>query len=197
MSTTAQNSAMVLSIGIVFSLMIVGLSSSLPDAMNHGLAAQGVPAADAARISHLPPVGLLFASFLGYNPMQHLLGPSVLQHLSHAHGAYLTGRTYFRDLTFDQLHRMQFDLETTGLEAARDRIFMIAVRDPAGATDILEARGGGDAAEAELIRALEVICEVRRGQAFDLPRSASSELDKRRKADREPMVTRRTVAVAK
>ena len=41
-----------------------------------------------------------------------------------------TGRTYFRDLPFDQLRRLQFDLETTGLDAARDRIFMIAVRDP-------------------------------------------------------------------
>ena len=44
-----------------------------------------------------------------------------------------TGRTYFRDLSFDQLHRLQFDLETTGLDPARDRIFMIAVRDPTGA----------------------------------------------------------------
>jgi len=65
-----------------------------------------------------------------------------------------TGRTYFRDLTFDQLHRLQFDLETTGLDAARDRIFMVAVRDPSGATRVLEARGGGDAAEADLIRRL-------------------------------------------
>lgn len=65
-----------------------------------------------------------------------------------------TGRTYFRDLTFDQLHRLQFDLETTGLDAARDRIFMVAVRDPTGAAQVLEARGGGDAAEADLIRRL-------------------------------------------
>ena len=59
-----------------------------------------------------------------------------------------TGRTYFRDLTFDHLHRMQFDLETTGLDPARDRIFMIAVRDPSGAAEVLEADGDGDAAEA-------------------------------------------------
>ena len=79
MAATFQNSAMVLSIGIFFSLMIVGLSASLPGAMNHGLIAQGVPAADAARIAHLPAVGVLFASFLGYNPMQHLLGPTLHQ----------------------------------------------------------------------------------------------------------------------
>ncbi len=54
-----------------------------------------------------------------------------------------TGRTYFRDLSFDQLHRMQFDLETTGLDPERDRIFMIAVRDPSGATEVLEAAAMG------------------------------------------------------
>jgi DNA polymerase I len=65
-----------------------------------------------------------------------------------------TGRTYFRDLSFDQLHRLQFDLETTGLDPRRHRIFMVSVRHPNGATEVLEARGEGDAAEAELIRRL-------------------------------------------
>ncbi len=97
MATTFQNSAMVLSIGIFFSLMILGLASSLPATLDHGLIAQGVPAADAHRISQLPPVGLLFASFLGYNPMKQLLAPE-LPHLSHAHAAYLTGRAYFPQL---------------------------------------------------------------------------------------------------
>jgi MFS family permease len=94
MAATFQNSAMVLSIGIFFSLMIVGLSSSLPDAMSHGLVAQGVPSADAARIAHLPAVGVLFASFLGYNPMQHLLGPTLHQ-IPASNAAYLTGPTFF------------------------------------------------------------------------------------------------------
>jgi DNA polymerase elongation subunit (family B) len=65
-----------------------------------------------------------------------------------------TGRTYFRDLTFDQLHRMQLDLETTGLDAGRDRIFMVAVREPSGRAGVLEVNGRGDAAEADLIRRL-------------------------------------------
>lgn len=65
-----------------------------------------------------------------------------------------TGRTYFRDLPFDRVHRLQFDLETTGLDARRDRIFMIAVRYPGGATEVLEAAGEGDVAEADLIRRL-------------------------------------------
>ena len=62
-----------------------------------------------------------------------------------------TGRTYFRDLAFDQVQRLQFDLETTGLHADRDRIFLIAIRDPDGRTTTLEAHGEGDAAEADLI----------------------------------------------
>ena len=94
MSTTFQNSAMVLSIGIFFSLMIAGLASTLPGTMSAGLIAQGVPTADAHRVAHLPPVGLLFASFLGLNPIQQLLGPA-LHHLPPGHAAYLTGRAFF------------------------------------------------------------------------------------------------------
>src|ERR1700744_3002417 len=80
MIATFQNSAFVLSIGIFFSLMVAGLSSTLPSARFSGLTAQGVPASAAAPISPLPPIGVLFASFLGYNPMQQLLGPQ-LSHL--------------------------------------------------------------------------------------------------------------------
>ncbi|MFE5025757.1 MFS transporter [Streptomyces sp. NPDC056656] len=97
-STTFQNSATVLSIGIFFSLMIAGLSSALPAALNHGLTAQGVPAADAAKVAALPPVGVLFASLLGYNPIQTLLGPHVLAQLPPGHAHYLTGRGFFPEL---------------------------------------------------------------------------------------------------
>jgi len=65
-----------------------------------------------------------------------------------------TGRTYFRDLSFDDLHRLQFDLETTGLDARRDRIFMISVRHADGRLEVLEANTPDAAAEAELIRQL-------------------------------------------
>ncbi|NTX04707.1 DNA polymerase domain-containing protein [Myxococcus sp. CA040A] len=67
---------------------------------------------------------------------------------------YLTasGRTYFRGLGFDELHRLQFDLETTGLDPGRDRIFLIALRGPQGEPEVLEAHGEGDAAEADLLR---------------------------------------------
>ncbi|HEY5087787.1 MAG TPA: ribonuclease H-like domain-containing protein [Gemmatimonadaceae bacterium] len=65
-----------------------------------------------------------------------------------------TGRTYFRELPFDQLHRLQFDLETTGLDARRDRIFMISIRYHTGDTEVIEALGEDNAAEADLIRRL-------------------------------------------
>src|SRR5579862_1048544 len=84
MSATFQNSAMVLSIGIFFTLIILGLASSLPATLSHGLIAQGVPRADAARVAALPPVSTMFAALLGYNPVQTLLGP-VISHLPHAH----------------------------------------------------------------------------------------------------------------
>jgi DNA polymerase elongation subunit (family B) len=65
-----------------------------------------------------------------------------------------TGRTYFQGLPFDQVHRLQFDLETTGLDARHDRIFMISIRYHTGATEVLEARDDSGAAEADLIRQL-------------------------------------------
>jgi hypothetical protein len=97
MSATFQNSAMVLSIGIFFTLIILGLASSLPGTLSHGLAAQGVPPADAARVAALPPVSILFAALLGYNPVQTLLG-NVVDRLPASHAAYLTGHTFFPSL---------------------------------------------------------------------------------------------------
>jgi hypothetical protein len=98
MNATFQNSATVLSIGVFFSLLIVGLSSRLPSALSGGLRAHGVPAPVATRVAHLPPVSSLFASLLGYNPLQRLLGPSALNGLSHAQAATLTGRSFFPTL---------------------------------------------------------------------------------------------------
>jgi MFS family permease len=98
MAGTFNSSAQVLSIGIFFTLMILGLASTLPTALYHGLTAQGVNAATAMRVSHLPPVGSLFAAFLGYNPMQTLLGPTTLSHLSPATAHYLTSREFFPQL---------------------------------------------------------------------------------------------------
>jgi len=97
MSATFRNSGMVLSIGVFFSLMIVGLASSLPHTLLTGLTAQGLDTRSATAISHLPPVALLFAAFLGYNPMKTLLGPR-LSSLSASAQANVTGRSFFPHL---------------------------------------------------------------------------------------------------
>jgi len=98
MNQTFQNSAQVLSIGVFFTLMVAGLASTLPHAMASGLRAQGVPAATAHSASQLPPVSILFAAFLGYNPLQHLLGAHALGALSAHSRAAITGRAFFPHL---------------------------------------------------------------------------------------------------
>jgi MFS family permease len=100
---TFQNASFVLSIGIFFSLIVTGLSTTLPASLSGGLIAQGVPAATAHAIGHLPPIGVLFAAFLGYNPIQQLLGP-LLGHLPPSHAAYLTGRDFFPSVITHPFH---------------------------------------------------------------------------------------------
>ena len=95
MNATFTNSAQVLSIGVFFSIITLGLASSLPGHLYAGLTAQGVPSDQALKVSHLPPIGSLFAAFLGYNPIQTLVPAHVLNGLGHARAAYLTGRGFF------------------------------------------------------------------------------------------------------
>ena len=104
MLATFINTASVLSIGVFFTLMIVGLSAGLPHTLQSGLIAHGVPAGDASRISHLPPVATLFSSFLGYNPMATLLGPHVLAGLPPTQAHVLTGRGFFPHLISGSFH---------------------------------------------------------------------------------------------
>jgi MFS family permease len=104
MTATFQNSAQVLSIGIFFTLMIVGLSATLPTALATGLTAHGVPAAVAHQASRLPPVRVLFAAFLGYNPIRSLVGPHVLGSLPASSQAALTGRSFFPSLISAPFH---------------------------------------------------------------------------------------------
>ncbi|WP_326560722.1 MFS transporter [Micromonospora sp. NBC_01796] len=104
MRATFQNSGMVLSIGVFFSLMVAGLAGSLPQSLDSGLTAQGVPAAAAHTVAQLPPVGTLFAAFLGYNPIEQLLGPDVLGALPTANADTLTGREFFPHLIAGPFH---------------------------------------------------------------------------------------------
>jgi hypothetical protein len=98
MRATFQNTGMVLSIGVFFSLMILGLSSSLPASMSSGLQANGVAPATAEHIAHLPPVGSLFAAFLGYNPMEKLLGSQAAAGVNDAQWKTITGKAFFPHL---------------------------------------------------------------------------------------------------
>ncbi len=98
MRATFQNSGMVVSIGVFFTLMIAGLAASLPAALDRGLLAHGVPAAVATQVAHLPPVASLFAALLGYNPMASLLPASVLNALPASKAAILTSKEFFPQL---------------------------------------------------------------------------------------------------
>lgn len=104
MRATLMNGGMALSIGIFFSLMIVGLSGTLPGAMNSGLRAQGVPGDVAGQIADMPPVGSLFATFLGYNPLKELLGPSGTLDKPGVHADVLTGQQFFPHLISGPFH---------------------------------------------------------------------------------------------
>jgi hypothetical protein len=101
MNQTFQNSAQVISIGVFFTLMIAGLSATLPHTLSSGLEAHGLPAATATHVAQIPPVSILFAAFLGYNPVQHLVGPHALAALGAHDRAVVTGRAFFPHLIAD------------------------------------------------------------------------------------------------
>ena len=98
MRVTFAQSGMPLSMGLFFTLLVVGLNSRVPSAMDQGLLAHGVPSASATQLSHLPPLGYMFAAFLGINPLKSLLGPKVLSHLAPGQAATITGRSFFPQL---------------------------------------------------------------------------------------------------
>ena len=98
MRVTFAQSGMPLSMGLFFTLLVIGLNSRVPAAMYKGLLAHGVPAANAAQLSHVPPLGYIFAAFLGLNPLKSLLGPAVLNHLAPGQAAAITGRAFFPHL---------------------------------------------------------------------------------------------------
>ncbi|RDV43827.1 MFS transporter [Leifsonia sp. ku-ls] len=104
MAGVALNAGSSLSIGIFFSLMIAGLSVALPSALTNGLTSHGVPANVAAQVGNTPPVGSLFAAFLGYNPIQSLLGPTGILTAPHVDGATLTGKEFFPQLISGPFH---------------------------------------------------------------------------------------------
>ncbi|WBO69470.1 MFS transporter [Streptomyces camelliae] len=105
MRSTFQNSGTALSIGVFFSLMVSGLAATLPRTLAQGLHAHGVPAGTAHEVASLPPVSTLFATFLGNNPVGHLLGSGgTLDQLTAAQRTTLTGHTFFPELVSGPFH---------------------------------------------------------------------------------------------
>jgi MFS family permease len=99
MLNTFQNSATVLSMGLFFTIVTLGLASRLPSHLFRGLTAAGVAPGPARIVANEPPIGSLFSAFLGYNPIKELLGPTgALQHMSATQVAYITGRSFFPKL---------------------------------------------------------------------------------------------------
>jgi MFS family permease len=98
MRVTFAQTGLPLSMGLFFTLLVFGLNDKVPSAMYAGLVAHGVPAVDATKLAHLPPLGYIFAAFLGYNPLKSLLGPAVLAHLAPGQAAAITGRAFFPQL---------------------------------------------------------------------------------------------------
>ncbi|WAC56216.1 MFS transporter [Gordonia sp. SL306] len=105
MRATFQNSGTALSIGVFFSLMVVGLSANLPEAMSAGLQQQGVSPGVATDVANLPPVSSLFSAMLGVNPIDHLLaGTGTLDALTATQRDHLTGHSFFPDLLSGPFH---------------------------------------------------------------------------------------------
>jgi MFS family permease len=103
--STFQNSGTSLSIGLFFSLLIIGLSGTLPRTLSAGLQQHGVSSSVAHQVAQLPPVSSVFASFLGVNPIQHLLAPTgELARLPAASVNTLTGRQFFPQLISGPFH---------------------------------------------------------------------------------------------
>lgn len=146
MNTTFQNSAQVFSIGLFFTLLIVGLSSSLSTNLYQGLIAHGVSPALASHASHLPPISTLFAAFLGVNPIQHLLGPAGLAQLSASQQATLLGRSFFPTLIGSSFR--------SGLHAALD--FAIVASLLAAAASWVRGAKSDDATPNAVVVTVEV-----------------------------------------
>jgi MFS family permease len=104
MRATFFNSGTSLSIGLFFTLMIVGLAQTLPRALTDGLQAHGVSPAVASGIAHQPPVGSLFAAFLGYNPLGTALGALPASATRGADLGTLTSKEFFPQLISAPFH---------------------------------------------------------------------------------------------
>lgn len=97
MMQTLDNTAIVGSTALFFTILIVGITQGFPGAMTNSLtsigAAQLVPA-----FSNIPPSGALFSTFLGYSPVDSILSSlpsSVVANIPEGVLTTLQGTTWF------------------------------------------------------------------------------------------------------
>ena len=156
MLNTFQNSATVLSMGLFFTIVTLGLAADLPKHLYRGLVAAGVPSGSAHLVANEPPIGSLFSAFLGYNPVKELLGPTgALQHMTAQQVAYVTGRSFFPSLIsqpFANGLHLAFDFAAAATliavvaSALRGRRYVHAVHSVA--EDLAEGAAGSAAGSA-------------------------------------------------
>ncbi len=98
MRATLQNTGQTVSLAIFFTVIITGLSSSLPKALSSAMTSAGVPQL-AGAFTSISPTSALFSAFLGYNPMQSILSlpqlSTVVSQIPSSTLAYLEGQTFF------------------------------------------------------------------------------------------------------
>jgi MFS family permease len=188
MLNTFQNSATVLSMGLFFTIVTLGLAADLPSHLYQGLTAAGVPVAAAHLVANEPPIGSLFSAFLGYNPIKELLGPTgALQHLSAHQAAYITGRSFFPGLIeqpFANGLHLAFDFAAGATfiavvaSALRGRRYMHVIEPVPEEL----AEGAADAASVAPFAGgspLEIEADGKPGPLVNVPGDAPKELDGR------------------
>jgi MFS family permease len=155
MLNTFQNSATVLSMGLFFTIVTLGLASRLPSQLYRGLVSQGVNPAAAHLVANEPPIGSLFSAFLGYNPIQELLGPTgALKQLPASKVAYITGRSFFPHLIEEPFAGGLHLAFTFAAIATLIAIIASALRGKAyvhGGTLVVEAEAPVDAVAGEMV----------------------------------------------
>ncbi|MCL2825953.1 MAG: MFS transporter [Eggerthellaceae bacterium] len=95
MRATFMNTGMALSMALYFAILIGGLAVSLPPTLHSGMIAAGVPEATAQQVASMPPTEALFATFLGFDPMQTLIGQQTLATFSSSTQAALLSTDFF------------------------------------------------------------------------------------------------------
>jgi MFS family permease len=132
MMFTLSNSASMLSMGVFFTIVIVGIQGALPGAIHESFASlissQITPAMQhlADQLSNMPPTNALFSAFLGYNPMGSILSamdPSIVSAIPKQIVATLTSSYWFPQtllLAFMPALRITFRIGAllTGIAAA-------------------------------------------------------------------------------